>query len=884
MYIYVLPRHTNSLAHQHQSRDTHDSINTKLHNSKETQQTNMFYIYRKFILLLTLAILATSHSMAAPAKRVWRTITLADGTTIEARLTGDEHGHWYIDRDGRTFDIDETGIGRQLSEAEHTAKQEIRAKRANQINQLRKERLRKNRERNTTHRLQSRAQSTQSIEQKGLVILVNFADKSMSSASINSSINRMFNEPGYSENNHVGSLKDYFNDQSYGKFNPTFDIVGPVTLSQPMSYYGGNDTSGNDKRPGEMVIEALKLADGSVNYKDYDWDGDGEVEQVLIVYAGYGENEGAPSSTIWPHEWMLSAAGHQGDGSGAQTLDGVKIDTYAVTNELAGTSGKRLTGIGTACHEFSHCLGLPDFYSTNSSNAAGMLYWSVMDMGSYNGITDNGEQPVEFTSYERWSVGWLIPTPLVKPCFIEDMPALCDEHVAYIIYNDRNKDEYYLLENKQSDKWCIVDDNGKQIGHGMMVLHVDYDEDIWWKNEVNNMPSHQRMTYIPADNTFIEYNSAYNYNVYTLSGDLFPGTRNVTELTDETTPAMTLYNKNTDGRYYMGKPITDIAESSDGKISFTFMGGIGTPEDIAVTDVTSEGFTVSWQSVENAQSYTVRAIPYSNSNLNEALLLRESFNKATKSNYALSSDDFDTYTDNYGWQGNNIYRDNQAFKLGASSKTGVLYSPAVSPKSGKLTMYISAIAHREGEEGATVSLINGNTGLTIDGTYDHIDFSASDTTVNVVTFDSCDPCKVCIIADKRIYITQIDLYDGAFTQEEIENSNNSKGKNGSKLYTQSAENGTVIVEGITDTKYTFSGLTAPQYKVSVQAVNSKKSSAWCDEEIVMLNTTGIENISLGTCHKEDSRIYTISGQYAGKETGKLPAGIYIRGGKKFLIK
>lgn len=36
LYIYVLPRHTNSLADQHQSRDTYDNIKTKLHNSKET--------------------------------------------------------------------------------------------------------------------------------------------------------------------------------------------------------------------------------------------------------------------------------------------------------------------------------------------------------------------------------------------------------------------------------------------------------------------------------------------------------------------------------------------------------------------------------------------------------------------------------------------------------------------------------------------------------------------------------------------------------------------------------------------------------------------------------------------------------------------------------
>lgn len=842
----------------------------------------MTNIVKIIFLVLIFANLHTINTMSAPAKKVWKNIVLSNGMVVEAKLIGDEHGHWYTDQNGKCISINEDGTGVYISEQKLNEIKGIRNNRTEKISLLREKRLKKHKESNIrTRRIGTRAGDR---TQKGLVILVDFADKSMSSDNINSSISRMFNEKGYNENNHVGSVHDYFYDQSYGQFNLNFDIIGPVTVSHPMSYYGANDATGNDSHPAEMVIEAVNLADKLVNYKDYDWDGDGEVEQVLIIYAGYGENEGAPTSTLWPHEWTLESAEYWEDGNGLQTLDEVKIDTYAIINELTGISGKRLTGIGTACHEFSHCLGLPDFYSTGNSEAIGMTFWDVMDSGSYNGKTDNGEQPVEYTSYERWAVGWLTPIVLDKPGIIENMPALCKEPTAYIIYNNGHKNEYYMLENKQSDKWVPVNSNGEPTGHGMLVLHVDYDANIWWKNQVNNDPSHQRMTYIPADNSFYEYNSSYNTYVYTLSGDLFPGSSNKTALTDETTPAMSLHNKNSNGRYYMGKSITDISEARDGSISFTFMNGIGSPEELEVKDITADGFTASWKKVEGALSYNVMAVPYEEGNMAASVLLSEAFNKATtNSNKALTSDQFDTYTDNPGWQGNNIYQWTGALKLGASSKTGVLYTPALVPSSGSITMYASAIAHRAGEENVTVSLVNANTGVSIDGTFKPIQFSASDTTVNVITFNCDRACKICFIADKRIYLTQVDVYDGEYTKDDIANQKLSQNKAAHRIQSTQS-NGTIIAEEITDTQYTFTGLTAPQYKVSVQAVGAKYTSDWCDIMIVSMNPAGIESIGHNNMVAADDKIYSISGQYVGKETGKLPAGIYIRGKKKFVVK
>ena len=50
------------------------------------------------------------------------------------------------------------------------------------------------------------------------------------------------------------SAKQYFVDQSRGKFSPQFDLYGIYTLSSNRATYGGNEYKGNDKGVAKMVI------------------------------------------------------------------------------------------------------------------------------------------------------------------------------------------------------------------------------------------------------------------------------------------------------------------------------------------------------------------------------------------------------------------------------------------------------------------------------------------------------------------------------------------------------------------------------------------------------------------------------------------------------
>lgn len=510
-----------------------------------------------FRLSLIVALLAfTCPSRSVPAKRgVWRTVTLSNGLTIKARLCGDEHAHWWQAEDGSCFDVDSLGKGKAVVPQELMSK--ARSRMAARQQAARRANAKKASQRIATNGNTGKFQG----QRHGLIILVNFADSKFNTSKFGPTQTlyyRIANEANYGENNFKGSISDYFKAQSGGQFLLDFDVAGPVTLPNGYSYYGQNDDDGYDKRPTKMVREACQAVDGSVDFSKYDWDGDGEVEEVFVVYAGNGEHDTTNQpSLIWPHMDNLANYKEQ------LTLDGVTINTYACASELNGD--KTLSGIGTFCHEFSHCMGFPDMYDTASDgNNFGMGSWDLMDYGSYNG---DGYVPAGYSGYEKMVCGWTTPIELDKPMTVNGMERLADMGQTYIIYNKGNRNEYYILENRQQsgfDKYLP--------GSGLLIERVDYDKDIWEWNAVNTTnggyypegsytPSyndHQRITIFHANN--IEYdgnNATYPY-------------ASLDSLTDSSQPAATVWNANADGTYLMHCRVYGITQNADGTVAFSF--------------------------------------------------------------------------------------------------------------------------------------------------------------------------------------------------------------------------------------------------------------------------------------------------------------------------
>ena len=540
------------------------------------------------ILLAAAMVCSALTASAIPAMPgVWRMIRLADGTQVRAQLRGDEYGSYWQTADGACYTVKagtdslfvKADLKQILSDASvlRSAANADRAKRLAQ--------------RNGAPARVGKPTGSYLGKKKGIIIMVEFPEDDKISGFTGKFgtgynqkyVNGYVNGPlttGHTRRGFVGTVKDYFLAQSNGQFELDFDVVGPYTLSKPMSYYGANSGNTNDIHRGAMVKEAVTLADADVNYADYDWTGNGYVDQVFILYAGKGEAAGGDASTIWPHESSLTKSDARSSYVSQDTgADGNKVivNTYACGPELLFASR---AGIGTLCHEFAHCLGYPDMYDTSYKGHYGMGYFDLMDLGSYNG---DSHCPPNFTAYEKWFAGWITPTVLDKPATVMGLrPQDVNYGETFVINNDYADNEYYLLENRQN----TVGVWDKELpASGLQICHIDYDANVWEMNNINSCinyssqygplyakydSDHERITIFCADNDrHTDQDEGYKNTSY---GDLYPYNGN-NELTDSSRPAARIYNYATGGSKYMGKPITNITQNADGTIDFDFMGG-----------------------------------------------------------------------------------------------------------------------------------------------------------------------------------------------------------------------------------------------------------------------------------------------------------------------
>lgn len=429
---------------------------------------------KKHILLAASALLASIAALAGPAYPGRIVRTQPDGSTIGIYLHGDEWHHWMTDDEGNVVKEDEDGFIRVVTQtpAQRTTLQQKGDERRAKAMAAFKE---------------AAAASKNVGSPKIPVLLVGFKDQAFTKTA--AEFNAMLNTPGYSDNNAVGSVLDYYRDNSFGEFTPVFEVLGPVTLDNNMSYYGGNDSNGDDKLPEMALVHAAQKLDATTDFSRYDNDGDGTVDFVLFYFAGCDEAQGASSNAIWSHAWYLSASSNAYN---SRTFDGVKLDRYFCTAELKGSSSAAgvMCSIGTTCHEFAHTLGLPDFYdadySTNGS-AANTYDFDLMANGAYN---NNSTTPPYFTAEELWEVGWLSGIPELSSTGAVTMKALnypdAKTYTAYKIPTSVT-DEYFVLEVRGGTGWDAA------LPGGLIAYHVDRSSSYvsrWSANTVNNYSAH----------------------------------------------------------------------------------------------------------------------------------------------------------------------------------------------------------------------------------------------------------------------------------------------------------------------------------------------------------------------------------------------------------
>lgn len=424
-------------------------------------------------------------------------------------------------------------------------------------------------------------------EVHSLVILVQFADTKFSTVGSDAHqfFNSMLNEPGFTYSNGAnGSARDFYVNSSNGKFQPQFDVIGPVTLPKKYSYYGANKGSSTDNPVAleEFVREACTLADPLVDFSQYDHNQDGFIDNIYFFYAGKGEADSGDGNAIWPHSaYYADIAKEAGVTQKSLKLDGIEVGNYTCSNEINGTIiTPQPAGIGTFVHEFGHVLGLADHYDIYYGMATFTPgSFDTMDRASYN---NNGNTPAAFSAYERACLGWLDLTVLKNGVdTLNVLPDLNDSNKAYMVpVGGTNDQEYFIMENRQQKGWDAF-----IPGHGMLLWHIDYDAKAWEKNELNITGTHQRVDIVEAD---------YKLTDNTRSGDPFPGTSNVTQCNLTS--------------WAGGKVMSlDDIEEKDGIINL-MLGGLNlklnTP-DVKVTEVQDSSIVVGWTDVPVAKRYVL---------------------------------------------------------------------------------------------------------------------------------------------------------------------------------------------------------------------------------------------------------------------------------------
>ena len=567
----------------------------------------------KRFFLLVFAIVCSLSAYSKPAKPGRICLSQPDGTVFHARIYGDEmmrikvteegaaivqdkDGWWcYAEYDAMGFKVS-TGcrVGGPVSPDVILRSSDIpyerlagsvSARRALAADEVEMER-------GLLQRMRALTRNSTDTEgptvKKGLVILVQFKGENERFTYTKEDFVNMLMQEGYSSFGADGSVKEYFDDQFRGQYEFSFDVGGLVTLDKEMAFYGANDNDGDDKNPHMMVIEACQLVDADVDFSQYDQDGDGQVDNVFVFFAGKDEAEGASEDHIWSHSWYIR------DGAGRNlVLDGVRINRYACASELRmiDESKTAMTSIGTFCHEYAHTLGLPDMYDTDYQvgglSAATWRKLSLMDGGNYN---NNGNTPPNLTSVERELLH--LGEPQLLPVSGKFTMSPISDGVSYRINSD-NDNEYFLLECRTSAGW------DRYIGGaGMLVYHVDksfnqagYSEvykryvtaaERWGGcNEVNAYASHQCVDIIEADrrNDIYEYVYDDQYTAYlqSLSGLFYPA-GGVNTLTPVSVPGFRCW-----GEAVADRALSDITFDGS-KVSFTVSGysegALPVPQDL----------------------------------------------------------------------------------------------------------------------------------------------------------------------------------------------------------------------------------------------------------------------------------------------------------------
>ena len=578
---------------------------------------------------------------AIPAYRGIIQLSQPDGTTVSARLSGDEFSKILTDTEGHAlvrdsdgfycyalygfdgsvsssgFRANETAPGFILSRSLQIPKDAISKAAAS-------ERALADRKRNEEASLRLKLQSEEGgrAMKKAIVILAEFQDYKMTYS--REDFVRMLSSDNYTYGGATGSAVQYLKEQFRDDCDFSFTVSPLVTLDEGRAAYFSNNTTGTrkDKNAVGAVAEAcLKAHEAGMDFSYFDLDEDGDVDDVIVFFAGKDEADGGGEECPWSHQWWVR------DGGGLTVeVDGKKINRYVCTTELGRNSdgGYTFTGIGTFCHEFCHTMGLRDMYDTDDAASGGIsngLFYTtgLMDGGCHNNY---GRTPPHFSAVDYDCLG-LGEYEYLYPGEYTLEPI--NRNRRYIKYETGTEGEYYLLEVRRNTGW-----DAYIGGMGLAIYHIDRSKNDaegvtaasrWASNTVNCAPAHECAKFIPAYPDAKAFDPSGYPSPGAASMIFFPyGDRS--SFTPDTSPAFVFWNGD-DSQF----AITDITLHGD-NVSFKVisLAGLVIPEvNMGKHDIFQDASILQWTSSEpgykgnafltwgesSSEQTTVEVAPYS---------------------------------------------------------------------------------------------------------------------------------------------------------------------------------------------------------------------------------------------------------------------------------
>jgi len=322
------------------------------------------------------------------------------------------------------------------------------------------------------------------------VFLVNFPDLHQPNEMTSDVYNDIFNSSNYLDGEGI-SVKEFYNHNSYGSLDITYDIYDWREVPQNYDFYIANTH--------QLVVDTMNLfgtGSNPIDFTQYDYNGDGRIDGVVIVHAGLGDQDVSGEnivtktiiykinpSTIQGMLYGDAAILPANQGPGPLTSCNSWLNSYDYPEDC------RLS-IETAVHEFAHVLGLPDLYAINytgSQVGQGDLGYGLGGhtvMVANSGISQDPKKPVNFDPWSKYFFNWIHPNVVedVSMSGIYSLGPFDTTDDAYILHNPNTMGdrEFYLIVNRYTgedslDYYLF----GKYMptllnfAGGIDILHVD---------------------------------------------------------------------------------------------------------------------------------------------------------------------------------------------------------------------------------------------------------------------------------------------------------------------------------------------------------------------------------------------------------------------------